>query len=99
MSSEKGKCYKNIGEVLDVLKCLNNEKRLMIVCRILSQGEQNVGELVEFIGLSPSALSQHLAVLRESQIVKTRKTQQTVYYSIADSKVKKLVDTMHKLYC
>jgi len=99
MSTKKPECYRNIGEVLDVLKCLNNEKRLLIVCRIISVGEQNVGELVDFIGLSPSALSQHLAVLREAKIVKTRKTQQTVYYSIADSKVKQLVDTLHKLYC
>lgn len=99
MSTKKEKCFKNVTEAIGVLKSLNNEKRLLIVCRIISEGEQTVGELVEFSGLSPSALSQHLAVLREEDIVRTRKVQQTVYYSIADNKVSELVETLHRLYC
>jgi len=99
MSIKKEKCFKNVTGALGVLKCLNNENRLLIVCRIISKGEQTVGELVDFIGLSPSALSQHLALLREENVVKTRKVQQTVYYSITDNNVKDLVETLHRLYC
>lgn len=99
MSTKKEKCFKNVTTAMGVLKCLNNESRLLVVCRIIEKGEQSVGELIDFVGLSPSALSQHLAVLRDGKIVKNRKVQQTVYYSIADNNVKELVQTLHKIYC
>ncbi len=80
-----------------LLKALANEKRLMIVC-ILCKGEKNVGELEQFIGLSQSALSQHLARLRRDGIVDTRREAQTIYYSIKDGSVPKLLECLGSLY-
>lgn len=73
-----------------LLKALANEKRLLIVC-ILSKGEKNVGDLEEVVGLSQSALSQHLARLRRDGIVETRREAQTIYYSIKDKAVHALL--------
>ena len=80
-----------------LLKALANEKRLMIVC-ILCKGEKNVGELEQFIGLSQSALSQHLARLRRDGIVDTRREAQTIYYSIKDVTVPRLLECLAALY-
>lgn len=80
-----------------LLKALANEKRLMIVC-ILCKGEKNVGDLEQFIGLSQSALSQHLARLRRDGIVDTRREAQTIYYSIKDPAVPKLLECLVGIY-
>lgn len=80
-----------------LLKALANEKRLMIVC-ILAQGEKNVGELEQFVGLSQSALSQHLARLRRDGIVETRREAQTIYYSLKDPSVGKLLECLSSIY-
>ena len=80
-----------------LLKALANEKRLMIVC-ILSNGEKNVGELEEFIGLSQSALSQHLARLRRDNVVETRRDAQTLYYSIKDQSAIELLGCLKNIY-
>ena len=80
-----------------LLKALANEKRLMIVC-ILSQGEKNVGELEQFVGLSQSALSQHLARLRRDGVVDTRREAQTIFYSIKDQSVTKLLECLTGIY-
>lgn len=84
-------------KVSALLKALANEKRLMIVC-ILCKGEKNVGELEQVIGLSQSALSQHLARLRRDGIVDTRREAQTIYYSIKDPAVPKLLHQMSAIY-
>ena len=80
------------------LKILANDRRLMILCELL-KGERSVGELEEIVSLSQSALSQHLARLRRSHLVKTRRESQTIYYSIADPGVKKIIGALYDLYC
>lgn len=80
-----------------LLKALANEKRLMIVC-ILSRGEKNVGELEQVVGLSQSALSQHLARLRRDGIVDTRREAQTIYYSIKNPSVPKLLACLCEIH-
>jgi DNA-binding transcriptional ArsR family regulator len=82
----------------DLLKALANEQRLMILCN-LSGTEMSVGELNELLPLSQSALSQHLAVLREAGIVQTRRDGQTVHYSLADGPAAQVVETLHGIYC
>lgn len=79
------------------LKALANEKRLQIVC-ILVQGEKNVGELEEIVGLSQSALSQHLARLRRDDVVDTRREAQTIYYSLKDPAVVKVLECLNGVY-
>lgn len=76
-----------------VLKLLANEQRLLILCR-LTQGEFSVGQMVELCGQSQSSVSQHLGRLREGGLVKTRRDGTTIYYSLADDDVRKLIDML-----
>lgn len=85
-------------EAAELLRALANEQRLMILCQLAS-GERSVSELNDNLPLSQSALSQHLAVLRESGIVKTRKEAQTVHYSLADGPAARVMATLHDIYC
>jgi DNA-binding transcriptional ArsR family regulator len=70
----------------------------MILCSLL-EGERSVGELVEKIGLSQSALSQHLARLRRDGLVRTRRSSQTIYYRVAGVEAQAVLETLHRLYC
>lgn len=85
-------------EASGLLKTLGNEHRLMIMCTLL-EGERSVGDLVDRIGLSQSALSQHLARLRRDGLVQTRRVSQTIYYSMAGAEAPAVLATLHRLYC
>jgi ArsR family transcriptional regulator, virulence genes transcriptional regulator len=80
-----------------LLKAISNDKRLLILCA-LHRGEKNVGELEKIIGLSQSALSQHLARLRRDGIVETRRDAQTVYYSLSNKDVKIILQALYDIY-
>jgi DNA-binding transcriptional ArsR family regulator len=80
------------------LKQLANPARLTILCE-LAQGERSVGELEGVVGLSQSALSQHLAKLRAAKLVATRRESQTIYYTLADAGVTKIIGALYELYC
>jgi len=80
------------------LKALANVNRLMILC-ILCEGELSVTELNELVDISQSALSQHLAKLRDDKIVTTRRESQTIYYSITDGVIKGIIQVLHDYYC
>jgi DNA-binding transcriptional ArsR family regulator len=81
-----------------LLKALANRHRLMILCE-LHKGERSVSALQHSVGLSQSALSQHLARLREDGLVETRRDAQTIYYSIAQAAVTKVISTLYSIYC
>src|SRR3546814_15787807 len=66
---------------------------------LAERGELPVGALVERIGLSQSALSQHLAKLREEGLVATRKKAQTVYYRICDPRARRILALLHDIFC
>lgn len=87
------------AEAARLLRLLANEKRLLVLCHIVSAGEMKVGELADAVGLSQSALSQHLAKLREDRLVATRREAQTVYYRLADPRAARLLDLLRTLYC
>lgn len=88
----------NAGAAARLLRALANERRLMILCQ-LTEGERSVGQLLPLVGLSQSALSQHLAVLREEEIVATRRESQVVWYRIADPAALKVVSTLAEIFC
>ena len=98
MNSEQVKLLENAQEVAGILKQLSNPYRLMILC-CLSESELTVGDLNQRIDLSQSALSQHLAKLRESNIVTTRRESQTILYRIANSKIADLLVVLHEKFC
>jgi len=86
-------------DVADILRALANERRLMILCKLVESGEANVTSLAEAVGLSQSALSQHLAKMRDEELVTYRRDSQTLWYRIADPRVEELLSTLHRLYC
>ncbi len=86
------------GEAAELLKAMANPQRLRILC-LLVEREMSVGEINALVALSQSALSQHLAVLRERQLVKTRREAQTVYYSVADGTVHDVIEALHRNFC
>ncbi|MBE0532735.1 MAG: helix-turn-helix transcriptional regulator [Rhodospirillales bacterium] len=81
-----------------LLKAMSNQHRLMILCQLAS-GEKRVGELEEIIGLSQSALSQHLARLRRDNLVRTRREAQTIFYSLVEPEARSVIETLYGLYC
>ena len=88
----------NAGKACGLLKAMANEARLMVLCQLI-EGEKSVTELQEAIGLSQSAMSQHLAVLREQEIVSTRRDGQSVFYRIANGHAMAVMETLHREYC
>jgi len=89
---------RNAADAVNLLKGLANESRLMIMC-VLAEGEVSVGQLNTRIKLSQSALSQHLAVLRDQGLVKTRRESQTIYYRLAETPAMSVIELLHDVYC
>jgi len=89
---------KHAGEVSEFLKILANENRLLVLCTLL-EGEKSVGEINAQIDLSASALSQHLAWLREAKLVTTRRESQTIYYQLVDERVSDVMLVLKKTFC
>jgi len=88
----------NAERAAALLKSMGSPRRLLILCQLVD-GEKPVGELEKAVGLSQSALSQHLAVLRHKGYVTTRRAGQSIYYSLAGDEVKSILETLHGLYC
>lgn len=86
------------GRAAALLRLLSNEKRLMVLCQ-LADGELSVGEIQSRVGLSQSALSQHLALLRDERVVATRRESQTIYYRVADHAATRIIQTLAELFC
>lgn len=86
-------------EVARLLKLLSNQKRLLILCRLAASGECAVHELAEYVDLSQSALSQHLAKLRKEGLVTFRRESQVLYYSVGDANLRYLLTTLKEIHC
>ena len=87
------------AEAAGLLKALANEKRLMILCKLLERGEMSVMTLCGNVGLSQSALSQHLAKMREEKIIDFRRDGQTIYYHVSSPNVNRILKTLKSIYC
>lgn len=85
-------------EAARLLSALGQTKRLMVLCRLVDR-EMSVGALAEAVGLGQSALSQHLARLRDLGIVATRREAQTIYYRLASENARQLIGLLYDLYC
>lgn len=81
------------------LKLLANEHRLLVLCYLEEEGELTVGQLTQRVGLSQSALSQHLSRLRADGLAATRREAQTIYYRVADAKTEQVLRLLHELFC
>jgi ArsR family transcriptional regulator len=89
---------KNASAAAALLRAISHEARLLVLCELVN-GERSAGELVECSGLSQSALSQHLAKLREEGLVATRREAQVIHYRIADQRAQRLLRVLHDIYC
>ena len=89
---------KNATRACSMLGAMANPSRLLILCQ-LAESEKSVGELQPLIGLSQSALSQHLALLREKRVVRTRREGQQIFYSLASREAGALMHTLHEEFC
>lgn len=80
------------------LKQLANKTRLMVLCTLLEK-ELSVTELLDIVNVSQPVISQHLALLRESKMVATRREGQTIYYRLADNRVKQTIGLLYQFFC
>jgi DNA-binding transcriptional ArsR family regulator len=85
-------------QATSVLRTLANPDRLLLLCQ-LSQGEKSVGELESLLGIVQPTLSQQLGVLRQEEMVNTRRAGKQIYYSVKDSKVLVILNQLYGLYC
>lgn len=81
-----------------LMAALANDSRLMILCQ-LTEGEKTVGQLAVLVGLSQSALSQHLARLRADKLVRTRRQAQTIWYSLHGDAARRVIDLLFQMFC
>jgi len=88
----------NVQEAASFLKSLANEKRLLILCSLVD-GELSVGQLNQSVDLSQSALSQHLAWLREANLVTTRREAQTIHYRLEGERALRMISVLKELFC
>lgn len=98
MQSSLEVMQRNAAKAEAMLKLLANAKRLMILCHLV-KGEKSVGQLADLVGLSPSALSQHLAKMRDLKMVEADKRGQMVYYHISNPEVEAILSTLYLIYC
>ncbi|HEY5808948.1 MAG TPA: metalloregulator ArsR/SmtB family transcription factor [Povalibacter sp.] len=82
-----------------LLRSLGNERRLLILCTLIGEGESSAGQLAEAVDLSPSATSQHLARMREEGLVASRREAQSILYRIADPHLERLIALLRDIYC
>ena len=85
-------------EVSAVLKNLAHPRRLMILCQ-LSDGPKTVSELENLSGASQSAVSQFLARMKAEGLVESKRENQFIYYDIKDSRIKKLIQSLDRIFC
>lgn len=97
--SDIAQLERKAAEAAQLLKLLANENRLLILCRLALAGEMSVNELAGAVGLSQSALSQHLAKMREDGLLATRREAQTVFYRISDPNAARLLALLKSIYC
>ena len=82
-----------------LLRSLGNERRLLILCTLIGEGESSAGELAAAVDLSPSAASQHLARMREDGLLESRREAQSIFYRIADPNLQRLIELLKDIYC
>jgi ArsR family transcriptional regulator len=98
-SSDASILARRAADVAEILETLANARRLVVLCKLVEWGEGTVGSLAKASGLSQSALSQHLAKMRQAELVTYRREGQTLWYRIADPRIEELIATLHDLFC
>jgi len=92
------KMQSSADDACRLMKVLSNRDRMMLLCQI-SQGEMCVGELEEVLDIHQPTLSQQLTVLRNEELVETRREGKQIYYSLSNRVVLEVMDVLYKNYC
>lgn len=87
------------AQAAEFLKLLANERRMLVLCQLIAAGESSVSALADEVGLSQSALSQHLAKLREDGLVTFRRDSQTLYYRVSDQRAARVLAVLKEIFC
>jgi ArsR family transcriptional regulator len=87
-----------IDQAARAMKAMAHPLRLKILC-VLGNDEVSVQEIVDAVGTSQSNISQHLAILREKGVLKSRKAANRVFYRVGDARTLQLLGTMHEVFC
>ena len=95
---EMNKMMDSACDASNMLKALSHEGRLMILCHLVT-GEKSVTELEELLSARQAAVSQQLARLRLEGLVQPRRDGKTIYYSLADERPKRILETIYELFC
>lgn len=98
MKQKHYEMQRHAGKAASMLKHLANTKRLLILCQLV-EAKKSVSDIAKTVGLSQSALSQHLAKMRRAKLVETEKRGQMVYYRLSSMEVHALLTTLHLIYC
>jgi DNA-binding transcriptional ArsR family regulator len=98
LNIEPSELERHATQAAKMLRSIANKWRLLVLCNLV-KGEKSVGELQSIVGLSQSALSQHLAVLRHEKLVAFRREAQTIYYRLSGREVSAVLTTLYDLYC
>ena len=88
----------NSERAASLLKSLANPDRLLLLCQLV-EGERSVTELEALTGIRQPTLSQQLGVLRNEELVQTRREGKQIFYRIADSRAQEVLETLYRLYC
>lgn len=86
-------------QAAEFLKTLSNAHRLQVLCLLAEMGEMSVRQLLERSTLSQSALSQHLAKLREEHFIRYRREGQSLYYSLSDERTIRILEVLQAIFC
>ncbi len=94
-----GAMEKQAARLAGILAALANRRRLSILCKLVERGEASVNALADEVGLSQSALSQHLGKMRAEGIVAYRRDGRTLWYRIADARIERLLAALYEVFC
>lgn len=86
------------SEAENYLKQFANKTRLMVMCSLLNN-ELSVTDLLSRVPVTQPVLSQHLALLRDANMVATRRAGQVIYYRLADARVEKTIALLYSFFC
>jgi DNA-binding transcriptional ArsR family regulator len=98
VSLELAQMHRSAEQACKLMKVLSNPDRLMILCQ-LSKGELRVGEIEEMLGIEQPTLSQQLTVLRDEELVSTRREGKNIYYQVTSPRALAVIGTLYEQFC
>ncbi|WP_353557375.1 metalloregulator ArsR/SmtB family transcription factor [Paraburkholderia terrae] len=98
LTIDLGTMQAGAADACALLKVLANPDRLLLMCQ-LSHGELSVGELEEQLGIRQPTLSQQLGVLRENDLVATRREGKNIFYSVASPQALAVMAVLYEQFC